>query len=120
MFEKVHREIIVTGHSFYFTCSPSLSTSAPPFTVDNILTAIQGVNWRTLDEVLRYIYSVDDDYTNVCDDDLHHAVATALFQSEEMYMYKERSWRHLIWRLDHHDMIGVADNIRQYAETVLG
>ena len=36
-----------------FTLSPTpLSTSAPPLTVENILTAVQGVAWRKLGEVL--------------------------------------------------------------------
>ena len=30
------------------------------------------------------------------------------------------SWRMLIWRLDYSQMIGVADNIRNYAEPLAG
>ena len=113
--------------SFISHCPPSLSTSAPPLTVDNVLTAVQGVDWRTLGEMLFPEYYDDDadelfypklDKIAQSDDDRLHAVVETWVLGRGMD--KEPSWRHLIWRLDHRNMTGVADNMRQYAEPVLG
>ena len=121
----------VTGHySFISHRSPSLSTSAPPLTVDNVLTAVQGEQWRTLGKMF-----LPDDYDDDADelfypkldkiaqqhqsnDDRLHAVVNTWVLGEGVD--REPSWRCLIWELDHHNMAGVADTIRHYAEHVLG
>ena len=114
--------------SFISHCSPSLSTSAPPLTVDNVLTAVQGVHWRTLGERLlpveiiqrKWCYPKLNKIENQhqSDDDRLHAVVNSWVLGEGKD--REPSWRHLIWVLDHHNMAGVADNMRQFAEPVLG
>ena len=113
--------------SFISHCSPSLSTSAPPLTVDNVLTAVQGVDWRTLGKVLVAEVHTDagitiDDFKlediqrqHQSDADRLHAVVKTWNRRNE-----EPSWRQLIWDLDWGNMTGVADNIRHFAEPVLG
>ena len=114
--------------SFISHCSPSLSTSAPPLTVDNVLTAVQGVDWRTLGEKLlpsklihwKVSYPTLDKIgeQHLSSDDRLHAVVTTWIQgggSDE-----EPSWRSLIWRLDRGNMTSYADSIRHFAEPVLG
>ena len=114
----------------YFTLFPFLSTSAPPLTVDNVLTAVQGVDWRTLGEaLLPYDYDwgtkvvfyrkLDEiEHQNQSDDDRLHAMVKTWVQGSGMD--EEPSWRWLIWRLDHRHMTGVADTIRDFVEPVLG
>ena len=114
--------------SFISHRSPSLSTSAPPFTVDSVLTAVQGVDWRTLGEVLLAKIYMDGipsgaqseleeiQHQHQSDDDRLHAVVTTWMQKYD----KETSWRHLIHTLDWGRMTGVADKIRHFAEPVPG
>ena len=119
---------MVQDISFISHCSPSLSTSAPPLTVDNVLTAVQGVHWRTLGEVLLPVQIIGGDlYYHTLDkieeqhlssDDRLHAVVTTWVQGHGLD--KEPSWRRLIWNLDHMKMTSYADNIRHFAEAVLG
>jgi len=122
--------------SFISHCSPSLSTSAPPLTVDNVLTALQGVNWKTLGEALLLllpIFTFDDDAGQVVrsypeldrmqqqyksSDDRIHAVVETYVQGDGRD--KEPSWRSLIWRLDGGQLARVADSICHFAEPVLG
>ena len=115
--------------SFISHCSPSLSTSAPPLTVENVLTAVQGVHWRTLGEALfpkEYFRDLSVRYPELekierqhqSDDDRLHTVVMTWVQGRGLH--KEPSWRHLIWRLDCLNMTGVADNMRQFTEPVLG
>ena len=118
--------------SFISHCSPSLSTSAPPLTVDSVLTAVQGVHWRTLGEVLLAEYYTVLGYIpygaesklkviegqHQSDADRLHAVVTTWVQGGGLD--KEPSWRRLIWTLDHIKMTSYADNIRHFAEPVLG
>jgi len=124
--------------SFISHCSPSLSTSAPPLTVDNVLTAVQGVDWRRLGEVLLaegfFVSGYVDDSTrkpygaesslkkihgqHQSDADRIHAVVTTWVQGRGLD--KEPSWRRLIWNLDHIKLTSYADNIRHFAEPVLG
>ena len=116
--------------SFISHCPPSVSASAPPFTVDNVMTAVQGVNWRTLGEALLPQSFVIDDAgecfgTNLdvierqyeSSDDRLHAVVTRWVQGcrED----KELSWRRLILELDR-EMTGVSDSIRHFAEPLPG
>ena len=119
--------------SFISHSSPSLSTSAPPLTVDTVLTAVQGVDWRTLgEELLPHGFTLDDagkfvmSYPELdriqqqyqSSDDRHHAVVETYVQGDGED--KEPSWRSLIWRLDGGELARVADNMRHFAEPVLG
>ena len=114
--------------SFISHCSPSLSTSAPPLTVDNVLTAVQGVDWRTLGEELFPLQFIGGKVSyptldkigeqHLSSDDRLHAVVTTWIQGGGRD--KEPSWRSLIWRLDRRNIASVADSIRHFAEPVLG
>ena len=114
--------------SFISHCSPSLSTSAPPLTVDNVLTAVQGVDWWTLGERLLPLEFIGLKVSyptlekigeqHLSSDDRLHAVVTTWVQGGGLD--KEPSWRRLIWNLDHIKMTIYADNIRHFAEPVLG
>ena len=114
--------------SFISHCSPSLSTSAPPLTVDNVLTAVQEVDWRTLGEKLlppefiglKLSYHTLDKIgeQHLSSDERLHAVVTTWIQGGGSG--KEPPWRRLIWTLDHIKMTSYADNIRHFAEPVLG
>ena len=109
-------------------CSPSLSTSAPPLTVDTVLTAVQGVNWRTLGEKLlpveiqgtRLIYPKVDKIERLhqSDGDCLRAVVECWMQGEGKH--EEPSWRRIIWELDDANETRTADNIRIFAESVQG
>ena len=116
--------------SFISHCSPSLSTSAPPLTVDNVLTAVQGVHWRTLGWVLlardglivktegeKKLREIAQQLHQSDRDRLHTVVKTWVQGSR---LDTEPSWRSLILRLDGGTMTGVADSIRRFAEPVLG
>ena len=104
--------------SFISHCSPSLSTSAPPLTVDNVLTAVQGVHWRTLGEALLGSSRVDAiGLQHQSDDDRLHAVVGTWVH---VWFFLKPSWRRLILKLDGSNMTGVADTFRHYAEPVLG
>jgi len=125
--------------SYISHCSPSLSTSAPTLTLDNVLTAVQGVDWWRLGEEL-LPHSITSTFTNEVDgaekvvtsypeldriqqqykssDDRLHAVVETYMQGDGKD--EEPSWRSLIWRLDHGKIARFADSIRYFAEPVLG
>ena len=114
--------------SFISHCSPSLSTSVPPLTADNVLTAVQGMHWRRLGEELLpgeiiqgtlYYPKVDEiQQQHLSDGDRLRAVVETWVQGGGIH--KEPSWRGLIWALDYLNMTGVADTIRDLSEPVLG
>ena len=118
--------------SFSSHCSPSLSTSAPPLTVDNVLTAVQGVDWWTLGEALLFTtYDLlsrkplgaesklkEIQGKHQSDADRLRAVVNTWVKGRGYD--KETSWRHLIHRLDMGSMTEVVDSIRHFAEPVLG
>ena len=100
-------------------CSPSLSTSAPPLTVDTVLTAVQGVNWRTLGKKLLF----DSDVDKI--EKLHQSDADRLCAVIKCWMqdggrHEEPSWRDIIWGLDGANETRTAENIRNFAEPVQG
>ena len=118
--------------SFISHCSPSLSTSAPPLTVDNVLTVVQGVHWRTLGEALFCTrYNIFDhkpvgaeskleeiQHQHWSDADRLHTVVNTWVKGRGYD--KETSWRHLLHRLDKGSMTEIADKIRHFAEPVPG
>jgi len=106
---------------FVSHCSPSLSTSAPPLTVENVCEAVQGVEWTLLGEQ----FIPDGNY-----DEIEHLHDTRnenrLRAVVECWLggghatHRESTWRRLIWTLDNQDQTQVADKIRHFAESVLG
>ena len=116
-----------------FTLSLNLlSTTAPPLTVENILTAVQGVAWRKLGKELiehgdyntesrqRDYPKLDEIEKQHQSDDSHlHAVIECWLQGEGKD--EEPSWRALIWRLDEeNETRAAADSIRHFAEPLPG
>ena len=116
-----------------FTLSPNpLSTSAPPLTVENILTAVQGVAWRKLGEELfedgdYNMESHQFDYPKLdeierqhqCDDSRLRAVIERWLQGEGKD--DEPSWRRIILTLDGAtEPRAAADSIRHLAEPLPG
>ena len=116
-----------------FTLPPSpssslLYTSAPPLTVKNIQTAVQGVAWRKFgkrlfygDYIFRSTYPKLDEIgqQHQSDDSRLRAVIECWLQGEGRD--KEPSWRALIWRLDDAtETSATADNIRHFAEPLPG
>ena len=108
-----------------------LSTTAPPLTVENILTTVQGVAWRKLGEEL-----IDGDYNtesrqrdypkldeverqHQSDDSRLHAVIECWLQGEGKD--EEPSWRRIIMALDSATKTrAAADRIRHFAEPLSG
>ena len=109
-----------------------LSTTAPPLTVENILTAVQGVAWRKLgEELIEYgVYNTEShqlDYPKLdeiekqhqSDDSRLYAVIECWLQGEGVD--EEPSWRALIWTLDGTNVTrAAADRIRHFAEPLPG
>ena len=107
--------------------SSLLYTSAPPLTVENILTAVEGVAWRKLGERLtpgdynieshQLEYPKLDEIAQQHQSDESHlrAVIECWLQGEGTD--EEPSWRALIWRLDEAtETSAAADTIRHFAE----
>ena len=103
-----------------YTVPLLLSSLAPPLTVDNILTAVQGVEWRNLGEQLfcnklSYLDKIERQYQS--DDERLHALIDHWLQGEGE---DEPSWRALIYNLDYAGESRIADTIRHFAEPVSG
>ena len=103
-------------------CSPSLSTSAPPLTVENVCEAMQGVEWTVLGECL----IDDDEYDeieechNTGNENRLRAVVECWLGGGGHGVGQEPSWRSRIRTLDAYGQTQVADSIRHFAEPVLG
>ena len=111
---------------------PLLSTSAPPLTAENILTAVEGVAWRKLGKRLipHGVYNREShqvDYPKLdeiaqqhqSDDSCLRAVIECWLRDEGKD--EEPSWRALIRRLDSaNETSAVADHIRHFAEPLPG
>jgi len=126
---------VLSGHTHHYFCFtlPLLPSTllAPPLTVENILTAVQGVPWRYLGERLIYgVYSgtvLLGDYSKL--DEIErchkseksrlHAVIQCWLQGDGKD--NEPSWRRIIWTLDHaNETSTAADTIRHFAEPLPG
>ena len=111
-----------------FTTPPSSPfTLAPPLTVENILTAVQGVvAWKKLGKRLIYhvsplrIYPKLDEIErqHQSDDSRLHAVIECWLQGGKVG--GEPSWRRIIWALDDTNETKAADSIRHFAEPLPG
>lgn len=96
--------------------------------MDNVLTAVQEVDWRTLGKVLLPLELLRGEFSYptldkigeqyLSDDDRLRAVVETWVQGDGWD--KKPSWRQFIWTLDWGEMTGVADNVRRFAESVLG
>ena len=109
----------------------TLSTLAPPLTVQNILTAVQGVAWKQLGEGLiphgdynhesrQFDYLKLDEIAqqHQSNDSRLRAVIECWLQGEKLD--KEPSWRRIIWVLDGINANRSADTIRHSAEHLPG
>ena len=111
---------------------PHLPTSAPPLTVENILTAAQAVTWRELGKRLIYgtyggTFRLVGGYPKLdgiqrqhqSDDNRLHAVIECWLQGDGVD--KEPSWRRIIWTLDDTNATrAAAETIRHFAEPLPG
>ena len=113
----------MTSSQYVFTLPllPPLSTLAPPLTVKNILTAVQGVPWRSLGERIIPAEIYDEIVTSQhhSDDDGLCAVVQHFLHSDGVD--EEPSWRRIIWTLDcENETTASADHIRHFAEPLPG
>ena len=119
-----------------------LSSVAPPLTVDEVLKAVSGVNWRRLGEELvrenepsyrinMFPGRCDPPHTNLDRiHDQHESDGARLRAVVEEFLYtgirrfgeipKARSWKRVIWALFRIDEIDKAQQIRSYAEPLEG
>ena len=124
---RSHFSFIIT---FVSHCH-SPSTLAPPLTVENILSAVEGVAWRKLGERLtpgdynlksyQYDYPKLDEIAqqHQSDDSRLRAVMECWLQGEGLG--EEPSWRRIIWALDGAtETTAAADPIRHFAEPLPG
>ena len=113
----------MTSSQYVFTLPllPPLSTLAPPLTLKNILTAVQGVPWRSLGKRIIPAEIYDEIVTSQhhSDDDRLCAVVQHFLHSDGMD--KEPSWRRIIWALDDEtETRPLANTIRHFAEPLPG
>ena len=93
---------------------------APPLTVESILTAVQGVAWKGLGEMLfwnKKSYLDEIEAQHQSDDECLHALIDHWLQGEGD---EQPSWRALILNLDLARETKHVDKIRQFAEPVSG
>ena len=124
--------VVCLQHVVFTLFSPPttlLSTLAPPLTVENILTAVQGVAWRKLGEGLLPLTKSGGqlDYPKLdeierqhqSDDSRLRAVIECWLQGDGVD--KEPSWRRIIWALDDtNETRAAAETIRHFAEPLPG
>lgn len=112
---------------------PSLSNSAPPLTVDTILTALQGANWKSLGENI----FPRDLRTTIGEENIWFCPKVYEIQKIQPDEYRLRavvecwvhgdgkwneglSWRRIIYELDRANETRIADTIRHFAEPIPG
>ena len=105
---------------------------APPLSVEEVLKAVTGVNWRKLGKELLGEYEYvgrlvdfgesDPKHTNLDRIyDEHESDEARLRAVVEQYLYRPvRSWRRVIWALYCIDELDKAQKIRSYAEPLQG
>ena len=127
-----HFSFIITFVSHCHSSPLTLSTIAPALTVENIMSAVQGVAWRKLGEELippsdfnfesfQWDYPKLDEIAqqHQSDDSRLRAVTECWLQGEGMD--GEPSWRALIGRLDGStETKPLANHIRHFAEPLPG
>ena len=111
---------MVTQHVMYSLWHVPVSTTAPPFDVEQIFKHVQGVkNWREVGKVLlRYdeskVDAIERKYRT--DSDRLQAVVQQWLEGGGL----RPSWRRLVWSLDFAGDIFAADPIRGFAEPPQG
>ena len=111
---------MVTQHVMYSLWHVPVSTTAPPFNVEQIFKHVQGVkNWRVLGKwLLGYdeskVDAIERKYST--DSDRLQAVVQQWLEDGGL----PPSWRTLVWSLDRAGDIVVADPIRGFAEPPQG
>ena len=116
-----------------YTVLSSLSLPvAPPLTVENVMSVVKGVKrWRTLAKQLVVTYDKDDDdddeYSINLDDlqQQHHSDEDCLKIIIKTFLkgkglYRQPSWRAVIWCLYLSDEIHLAEQIQSYGEQLEG
>ena len=106
--------------------------AAPPLTLENVMSVVKRVRWRTLAKHLVYGYDKDDDEYRIInnstdldalqrehgsDEDCLKAVVSRFLLEKVWY---RASWREVIWSLYMANEIQLADQIRSYAERLEG
>ena len=87
--------------------------------MDTVLTAVQGVNWRTFGKKLILNSDVDKiEKLHESDDDRLRDVLEHWMQDGGRH--KEPSWRSIVWGLDGANETRTADSVRHFAEPVQG
>ena len=112
--QNVSEDDIITFVSHF---PPPFSTSA--LTVENILTVVQGVPWRSLGARIFPSGIYDEiDRQHHTDDDRLRAVVQRFLQGDGVD--KEPSWRRIILALDGANETRAANSIRHFAEPLTG
>ena len=105
---------------------------APPLTLENVMSVVKGVrNWRTLAKHLVRAYDKDDrrrygatdldalQREHGSDVDCLKTVVRQFLQGKGG-LYRQASWRAVIWSLYEANEIQLADQIRSYGEQLEG
>ena len=97
---------------------------APPLSVDEVLRAVEGVNWRILGEKLIGEKEEEFFYNRANFDRIHDEnesdEARLRAVVEEFLSQADRSWRRVIWALYCAEEIDKAQRIGSYAEPLQG
>jgi len=98
--------------------------------LDTVLTAVQGVNWRTLGKRLfpseynkeshQFIHFKVDEIEQLYQSDGDRLRAVIEYWMQGDGVDEQPSWRRIIFVLDCADEMRIADNIRHFAEPVSG
>ena len=98
---------------------------APPLSVDEVLKAVKGVNWRSLGkeligEKMEEVYPLG--YTNLDRIYDEHESDEAQLRAvvEKFFSWGSPTWRDMIWALYCANEIDKAQQIRSYAEPLEG
>ena len=110
----------MTSQYITFVSHSPLSTSGPALTVENILTAVQGVPWTSLGERIIPAYTYHEiEQQCLSNESSLHSVIERYLQGEGRD--EDPSWRRIIWALDgENETRATADTIRHFAEPLPG
>ena len=102
-----------------------LLLAAPPLSMDEVLQAVKGVNWRRLGKTLigEYKQNLSDDTTNLDRiHDEHESDEARLIAVVKKFLTESDrpSWRRVIWSLYRVHEIDKAQQISSYAEPLQG
>ena len=117
----IYNTLYCDGDTICYVLTISPSTSAPPLTVENVfkfMNVQEMKNWRMVGRLLlslneAKVQAIEKEYSSNED-----RMRAAVLQWLEGGL--SRSWRELVWNLDHAGDIEVADPIRGFAEPPRG